>query len=208
MDEASDGSRARLVVEALGTSLLHNCNLSVGAGEVVALRGPSGSGKTLLLRAIADLDPNDGTVWFDGTARQAMTGPAWRRCVRYVAAEPAWWADRVGDHFANPEAGIASVAEFGLPGDCLQWRVERLSTGEKQRLGLARALLDSPPVLLLDEPTAALDDRAEQIVEAAIARRQSEGAAIVLVTHSDGQAARLASRSYSMAEGRLISAQP
>ena len=203
MDKAPDGASARLVVKALGTSLLHDCSLTVGAGETVSLQGPSGSGKTLLLRAIADLDPNVGTVWLDGMARHAMAGPAWRRRVRYVAAEPAWWADRVGDHFGDPAAGITSVTEFGLPEDCLQWRVARLSTGEKQRLGLARALQDNPPVLLLDEPTAALDANAEQAVEAAIARRRSEGAAIVLVTHSDSQAARLAARGYSMAGGRL-----
>ena len=207
MDEAPDGASARLVVKALGTSLLHDCSLTVSAGETVSVRGPSGSGKTLLLRAIADLDPNVGTVRFDGMARQAMAGPAWRRRVRYVAAEPAWWADRVGDHFGDTAAGIDSVTEFGLPEDCLQWRVGRLSTGEKQRLGLARALLDSPPVLLLDEPTAALDDQAERTVEAAIARRRSEGAAIVLVTHSHGQAARLASRGYSMDGGRLMPAR-
>jgi ABC-type iron transport system FetAB ATPase subunit len=193
----------RLVADSLQSAVLRDCKLAVAAGEIVTLRGASGSGKTLLLRAIADLDPHGGEVWLDGVERSRMSGPAWRRRVRFVAAEPAWWADRVGEHFRAPGEAAAMAIEVGLPGDCMEWQVARLSTGEKQRLGLLRAVEDHPQVLLLDEPTAALDAAAEQAVESLIKRLQDGGAAIVLVTHSDSQADRLADRRYVVENGRL-----
>lgn len=193
----------RLVADSLQSAVLRDCKLAVAAGEIVTLRGASGSGKTLLLRAIADLDPHGGEVWLDGAERSRMSGPAWRRRVRFVAAEPAWWADRVGEHFRAPDEAAAMAVEVGLPGDCMEWQVARLSTGEKQRLGLLRAVEDHPQVLLLDEPTAALDAAAEQAVESLIVRLRDDGVAIVLVTHSDSQADRLADRRYVVENGGL-----
>jgi ABC-type sugar transport system ATPase subunit len=87
---------AILLADGLHSAVLKDCHLAVSAGEIVTLRGASGSGKTLLLRAIADLDPHGGEVWLDGLERSAMTGPEWRRRVRFVAAEAAWWAEGSG----------------------------------------------------------------------------------------------------------------
>jgi ABC-type sulfate/molybdate transport systems ATPase subunit len=81
--------------------------------------------------------------------------------------------------------------------------VNELSTGERQRLGLARALALEPRVLLLDEPTAALDRAATERVEAELRRYLDGGAAILMVTHSPDQAARMARRSWRMEQGRL-----
>ena len=197
-----------LVVRGLSSPLLHHCHLTASGGEIVALRGTSGSGKSALLRAIADLDPNDGDVRLDDVSRSAMTGPQWRRHVRYVAAETAWWTDGVAEHFRAPDTIAAMALDVGLPGDCMTWRVSRLSTGEKQRLGFLRAVEDNPPVLLLDEPTAALDAEAETAVERLILRHRSDGTAIVLVTHSDGQADRLADRRIRIEGGRLSDDPP
>ncbi|MFG6562209.1 hypothetical protein [uncultured Sulfitobacter sp.] len=83
------------------------------------------------------------------------------------------------------------------------WQISRLSTCEKQRLGFLRSIEGSPAVLLLDEPTAALDADSEQNVEALIGRLRDDGATIVLVTHSDAQADRLSDRRYIMESGRL-----
>ena len=78
-----------LIATGLSSAVLNDCHLVVSAGEIVTLRGASGSGKTLLLRAIADLDPHKGEVSLNGVARSGMTGPEWRRRVRFVAAEAA-----------------------------------------------------------------------------------------------------------------------
>jgi ABC-type iron transport system FetAB ATPase subunit len=190
-------------VSGIASAVLRGCSLAVDAGEIVTLRGPSGSGKTLLLRALADLDPHEGKVWLDGVEQAAMPAAAWRRRVRYVAAEAAWWSDRVGDHFRSAAVAARAAVDLGLPAECMDWAVARLSTGEKQRLGFLRAIEDHPDVLLLDEPTAALDEVSGHAVEAVIERLLRGGAAILLVTHSEAQEARLARRRTVIEAGRL-----
>jgi ABC-type phosphate transport system ATPase subunit len=90
----------------------------------------------------------------------------------------------------------------GLP-DCLDWEVSRLSTGERQRLAIVRALELSPRALLLDEPTAALDNNSTAVVEGLLADRLSSGMSILLVTHDPRQATRMGDRSLMMKEGKL-----
>ncbi len=178
-------------------------DLDLDAHEAVALSGASGAGKTLLLRAIADLDLNQGEIELDGQARDAMEAPAWRQLVSYLAAEPGWWADRVGDHFLEPDASLDVLAQLLLPPDAMGWEVARLSTGEKQRLALARMLERSPRVLLLDEPTASLDSDATQAVEAILRTRLGQGAAMLFVTHDRDQARRIAERVLIMDAGAI-----
>ncbi|WP_265519349.1 ABC transporter ATP-binding protein [Nitratireductor luteus] len=196
----------RLIAKGITTSVLTDCSLEVPGGEIGTLRGPSGAGKSLLLRAIADLDPHEGEVWFDGVAQSETSGPQWRRQVRLVPAEAAWWDDCVGPHFRSLDEARAMAGLLDLPKDCMTWQVARLSTGEKQRLGFLRAVEDRPAVLLLDEPTAALDAETGQNVETMIRSLRDDGAAILLVTHSDAQANRLADRRYAMETGRLKAA--
>ena len=94
-----------LQIRDLRTNLLELAALSLSAGECIAVQGPSGAGKTLLLRAIADLDPNEGLVCLEGRDRSTIPGPGWRRLVGYVPAEPGWWADTVGEHFSDMDGG-------------------------------------------------------------------------------------------------------
>lgn len=183
--------------------LLAATDLEIASGEAVSLSGPSGAGKTLLLRAIADLDPNDGEVALGGCPRSRLPGPEWRRRVRYVAAEPAWWADHVKDHFHDPATAARAAAALALPADCMSWPVARLSTGEKQRLGLLRAIEDRPCALLLDEPTAALDEASIEAVEVLVRSLLTAGLPILIATHNSRQAERLAARRYRMEGGRL-----
>ncbi|WP_428298281.1 ATP-binding cassette domain-containing protein, partial [Hyphomicrobium sp.] len=114
------------------------------------MEGPSGSGKTRILRAIADLDPVDGQIFLDGAERRETPAQAWRRAVRYVAAEPGWWADTPRATLADPgksEVRIARlVAAVGLGEEALDRPVSQLSTGERLRLALVRALADEPSV--------------------------------------------------------------
>lgn len=178
--------------------------LTLAEGECVAVMGPSGAGKTLLLRAIVDLDPNTGNVSLDGMDRRAMIAPEWRRRVGYVPAESAWWAEYVGDHFADASAAAVLCKQVGLPEDTMNWPITRLSSGEKQRLALIRALLLEPAVLLLDEPTAALDEAAKQRVEQLLQDRlQQHGFAVLLATHELAQAQRLADHIIRIEKGKL-----
>ena len=178
-------------------------NLEVPSGDCVAVRGASGSGKTRLLRAIVDLDPNQGTVTCGGLDRSAMPASKWRRKVAYVPAESGWWDDIVGDHFPAGGTSQEEITALGLPIEALSWQVERLSTGERQRLALARALALKPDALLLDEPTSALDTEARAAVEARLQRFRAAGGCILLVTHDAGQARRLGARVLAVADGRL-----
>ncbi len=196
---------ARLRLEGLRSTLAGPFDLELAQGACLAITGASGSGKSLLLRMIADLDPSQGQVWLDGQERQGFTGPAWRRQVVYSAAEPGWWHETIAPHFAAapPRQVTDLIAALGLSPALLGMAVARLSTGERQRLALIRALLADPRVLLLDEPTGALDPEATARTEAVLRARLATGTTLVLVTHSAEQASRLAARRLRMDHGRL-----
>lgn len=193
-----------VLLEVRSLVRLHvNVSFELHRGECITLQGASGSGKTLILRAIADLDPSDGTVTLDGANRESTPAPVWRRQVTFVAAEPGWWADTVRHHFAAWDEALPLVKELGLPSSSAEWNVQRLSTGERQRLGLVRALALGSRVLLLDEPTSGLDADATAAVEAMIARRVKAGTGVVWVTHDADQARRVGSRRFTIKDGRM-----
>ena len=197
-----------LSVRDLTRSGLAAASFDIADGECVALSGASGSGKTLLLRAIADLDPNQGRVTVDGAAREAMPAPNWRRKVMYVAAEPGWWRETVGGHFDDWLEARDMVAATGLTDECRLWPVSRLSTGERQRLGLVRALVLNPRVLLLDEPTSGLDETATAAVEELVQAHLSRGACALWATHDGDQCRRLARRQLVCADGVVRESVP
>ncbi|MEA2864922.1 MAG: UDP-glucose/iron transport system ATP-binding protein [Bradyrhizobium sp.] len=195
---------ARLLVKDLRSEFAGPFALTVAAGACAAITGASGSGKSLFLRMIADLDPNQGQVWLNGKERGAMPAPQWRKQATYVSAESGWWADKVIEHFAiDRREVVALAARIGLRGDLLDAPVAQLSTGEKQRFALVRALLPSPPVLLLDEPTGPLDEKSVVQVEALLRERMTTGTSILLVTHDSNQAERLGRQRYRMVAGHL-----
>lgn len=177
----------------------------VRAGECVAIQGPSGAGKSVLLRMLADLDPHDGDVLLDGRPAASMPAPAWRAAVVYQAAEPAWWEATARAHFSGVDAGFVerTLAALGLAASVLDTDIDRLSTGERQRLALVRSLARRPRVLLLDEPTAALDPAATGRAEALLRDCLADGMAVLLVTHAVEQARRLAHRVFRLERGML-----
>lgn len=186
-----------LRVERLKVGSLPPLSFELPRGECLAVEGPSGSGKTRLLRAIADLDPAPGYVYLDAIERAEMPAPEWRKLVRYVAAEPGWWADTPRAHLAILREGAAQRFErmlpsLGLAPGLIDRPVAELSTGERQRLALARALSDEARVLLLDEPCASLDMQACALVEELVRYQILAGRSVVLVSHVEGQIDRLA----------------
>ncbi len=192
-----------LTLEALDTHHLRPLDLTVAAGECVAIRGPSGSGKSRLLRALADLDPSGGTVRLDETPREAIPAPQWRRQVALMGAESQWWHERVGDHFADADERL--LARLGFEPSVMEWEIPRLSSGEKQRLALARLLTNRPRALLLDEPTANLDAENSQRVETLVADYRREHQAPTLwIGHDPAQLARVAERRFQIEAGRLV----
>ena len=197
-----------LRVHDLRTSILKPVSFSLSAAEALAVRGRSGAGKTLLLRAVADLDPNEGLVTLDDRDRSTIAGPEWRRLVGYVPAEPGWWADTVGEHFGDWTAALAFVRDLGFPEETKAWPIARLSTGERLRLALARALTMRPKVLLLDEPTAALDVASVAAVELLIKARMRTGLAVLWVTHDGEQAKRVAHRLLVVEAGQVREGAP
>lgn len=182
---------------------LSRTSFTVPDGGIATIMGPSGSGKSLLLRAIADMDPNDGGAAIDGILRSSVPAHEWRRMVAYLPAESGWWSDAVADHFRNARDAHSLIEGLGLPEDALSWAVARLSTGEKQRLPFARAMEMQPKALLLDEPTAALDTESEEKVEEVLRAFCGEGGSVIVATHDKMQAKRLGGTFYEMRGGCL-----
>jgi ABC-type iron transport system FetAB ATPase subunit len=177
-------------------------SVALATGACLAVTGPSGAGKSLFLRMLADLDPHSGEAWLDGVARSSMAAPSWRAKIGYVAAETGWWLDRVGAHFQAAPHRL--LGEMGLPVDILERPVALCSTGERQRLSLARTLSRDPSILLLDEPTGALDQASVIAVESVLRARLRQGGAIVLVTHDAAQAQRLGTQHARIEAGRMV----
>jgi ABC-type bacteriocin/lantibiotic exporter with double-glycine peptidase domain len=198
----------RLALKDLKSPLAGPFTLELAHGGCAAISGHSGSGKSLFLRMIADLDPNTGEVRLDGASRAGFAAPAWRRRVPYVAAESGWWRDRVAEHFAagDLEAARALAARLDLAPELIDGPVQRLSTGERQRLAIIRALVLDSPVLLLDEPTGPLDPDSTAKVEAVLQERLRGGTTLILVTHDAAQGARLRARPFVMRDRHLEAA--
>jgi ABC-type iron transport system FetAB ATPase subunit len=179
-------------------------DLAIEASEIIGLYGVSGSGKSRLLRALADLDEHQGVVSLDSVQQAETSAHLWRRQVGLLPAETSWWLDSVGEHF-NDFSNVNAVA-LGFTDDIAQWPVSRLSSGEKQRLGLMRLIENNPAVLLLDEPTANLDPQNTQLFEQFVMQYvQNHKASAIWVSHDQSQLHRIAHRCFSLRNGQLMS---
>ncbi|MBM9604402.1 ABC transporter ATP-binding protein [Desulfopila inferna] len=175
-------------------------SFSLYSNEVVGFTGPSGIGKTQMLRALVESIPYDGTILLDGVKAECFPAPSWRRKVGLVAAESAWWYDDVGSHFnkANGDPELVDIlTRLGFEIDVLSWSISRLSTGERQRLALARELTLKPVILLLDEPCSALDPYAVSLVETLLSDYQkTPKTALLWVSHDHDQLKKVAGRCF------------
>lgn len=191
-------ARSGLVVQNLRSAVRGPFTASFGHGACAVVQGPSGAGKSLFLRMVADLDPNTGTVTLDDVDRATISAPRWRAQVTYVAAEPGFWAETLGEHMADRDAARHLLLQVGLDPALMEAPVARLSTGERQRAGLIRAVVGRPRFLLLDEPTSALDGSSRGMVEALLCRLRMEGLGLVVVSHDDAQVQRIADRRFRL----------
>jgi ABC-type Fe3+/spermidine/putrescine transport system ATPase subunit len=200
--------------------VLAGVNLTVPAGEVVALFGPSGSGKTTLLDAVAGfVAPTLGEIWLAGRLVSNARGctPPERRRVGMVFQNYALWPHlRVVDIVAYPirRHGVATAPARRRAMELLarvdiaelaERRPAELSGGQQQRVGLARALAADPEVFLFDEPTAHLDAHLRGVVLAEVARqRAGTGAAALYATHDSAEALAIAGRVAVLHSGRVV----
>ena len=183
-------------------------SFSVEKGECVGLTGRSGIGKTQLFRAITDLIPSGGEILLEGIRSSALSPTQWRSKVTMVPADSFWWYDRAGDHFSvSPQTPFLqeNCMLLGLDVEVLNWQVSRLSTGERQRLALLRALHNRPTVLLLDEPSSGLDRYNTGLMETFIEHyRKLNKPAIVWVSHDPEQLRRVTTREFRMEHNGLF----
>jgi putative ABC transport system ATP-binding protein len=203
-----------LVVLREGRRILDGASILVRPGEAVAIRGPSGSGKTTLARALATLVEADaGTVLLDGRDAREIAPTQFRTRVAFLAQQPAMFAGTVRDNLgAGPALHGKSLDDaqarqlilaVGLDESMLTREARTLSGGEKQRVALARALANAPDVLLLDEPTAALDPDAGERIVALLRTLSARGLSVVMVTHVEAHAWALGGTRYRCERGRL-----
>jgi Cu-processing system ATP-binding protein len=186
-------------------------NLSIGAGEVVALLGPNGSGKTTCLKAAAGLiRPTSGEVTIGEPPRPA-SDPEARRILSFLPQRVLFPESLTGREVVDFYRALRGVAEtrtkevlaFASLNGAGDRAVGTYSGGMTQRLGLAVAMLPSAPVLLLDEPTAALDPDGLCAFYGVVERAQREGRSVLFTSHHLGDVERLADRFAILIEGRL-----
>ncbi len=202
-----------VAVRAGGRDLFAGVDLRLEAGERVALWGESGIGKTSLLRVIAQLDDaRAGELRLDGETPEEVGIPAYRRRVLYVPQRPALFAATVRENLERPFRYASATGAFdveraafllervGFPAARLDEQARTLSVGEQQRVCLVRALSLSPDVLLLDEPTSAVDAPRRLEVEALVAEAAEQGLAALVVTHDAAQVTRFCSARVDLAE--------
>ena len=203
--------------------ILKSVSLSVKPAEVVAIVGPSGSGKTSLLMLLAGLErATSGQVAVNGADLSALSEDdlaRFRRRTLGIVFQsfhliPSLTAlDNVGLalEIASPDLSLdkvrveatAALTSVGL-GTRLHHRPTALSGGEQQRVGLARAMIANPPLLLADEPTGNLDqETGETVVQVMFDLARQRGTAVVLITHDPSLAAR-ADRVLTMTQGELV----
>jgi ABC-2 type transport system ATP-binding protein len=195
---------------------VRDVSLTVQPGEVLALLGPNGAGKTTTVRMLTSiLRPTSG--WAKIAGHDVVTAPdGVRRSVGvltehhglYMRMRSEEYLDFFGELYGIPrslrqERAKQLLARFGMA-EATRKRLGEYSKGMRQKLALIRAMLHDPPILLLDEPTSAMDPQSAKLVRDAIADLRSEKRAIILCTHNITEAEQLADHIAVIRRGRII----
>lgn len=191
-------------------AIFSNVNLEIAAQGITAIMGPNGAGKSLILRLLAGLiDPGQGRVLYNGKP-EVPHGQ-----IGFVFQRPVLLRRSVHDNVMHALA-IAGVArahrpfrtqgllELGGMEHLAKSPARKLSGGEQQRLTLLRALACNPGLLLLDEPSASLDPQATALIENIVLRASQCGVKVIIVTHDQGQAARVADEVAFVHKGQIL----
>ncbi len=207
-----------------GREALSEVSFELGQGEMAFLTGHSGAGKSTVLKLIALLErPSRGQVRVNGLNTAAVTGrkiPAFRRLVGVVFQDHKLLADRpVFDNVALPLAiaGVprremdkrvrAALDQVGLLGKETSFPLE-LSAGEQQRVGIARAVVSKPPVLIADEPTGNLDPELAREVMNLFRRFNEVGVTVLIATHDVHLIGQFGVRRLHIEKGQLVTGMP
>ncbi|PLX50925.1 MAG: hypothetical protein C0613_02520 [Desulfobulbaceae bacterium] len=203
-----------------GELILHNINLTIGKGEVVAIVGASGAGKTTLIDLLPRFyDPVEGKILIDDVDIREIRVADLRRQIGMVSQDVMLFNDtvRANISFGSPDVGqqqIEKAARLAFAHDFISELPEgydtllgerglNLSGGQRQRLAIARAILKNPPILILDEATSALDAVSEQLVQRALDQLMQDRTTIVVAHRLS--TIRNADRIVVMEHGRIIS---
>jgi sodium transport system ATP-binding protein len=211
------GIQASGLIKSFSDSLaVFDISFTVNPGEIYGLLGPNGAGKTTTLRMLAGLmRPTAGTATICGhdVQEQPLEAKALLSFVTgstglYERLTPTEVLRYFGQLYGVPrqklESRIEELAEMFQMTRLMHRRCGNLSTGEKQRVSLARALVHDPPVLILDEPTSGLDVLASRFVADVIRQTRDRGRAILLSTHYMAEAELLCDRIGLVHEGHLL----
>lgn len=210
------------MIEARGVSkhfgrrkVLNSLDLKVGDGEIVALMGPNGSGKTTLLRILATLTmPSGGDVLLQGKSVYEDPVPA-RKSIGFVGHSTYtyddltalenlrfFWSMNDLPRAQFKDAGVSMLRRVGLS-HRMNDRAAVFSKGMRQRLAIARALIHSPRILLLDEPFSSLDQKGVDILSQILLEERGNGRSILVVTHDIERISALADRAEVLLSGRI-----
>ena len=197
---------------------LDKVNLSIDKGEWIAIMGPSGSGKSTMMNIISCMDkPTDGQVFFDGRditrdSRKKLTefhrdkiGLVFQQfhLINYLNAVENVMVAQYYHSMPDEKEALEALERVGLK-DRAKHLPSQLSGGEQQRVCIARALINSPELILADEPTGNLDEANENIVLDLFRQLHKDGTSLIVVTH-DPEVGEVAERVVRLEHGKIIS---
>lgn len=191
--------------------ILDDVNIQLTGGKIYGLKGPNGSGKTMLMRLLCGLiRPTSGEVWIDG--KKLGKDMDFPESVGLLIENPAFLPNYTGYENLELLAQIRgkiggeeicqSLMEVGLdPDDPRKYR--KYSLGMKQRLGIAAAIMEKPDLLIVDEPTNALDDSGVEQICTILRRERERGALVVIACHDSLLLETLSDEIYKIYEGKV-----
>jgi subfamily B ATP-binding cassette protein MsbA len=202
-----------------GLPVLSGIDLEIQGGQVVALVGPNGAGKTTLLSLLPRfIDPDSGRVLIDGQDLRAVTLASLRRQIGIVTQEPFLFSGTIEENirYARPQASEEEVWQASRVANAFDFisalpqgfrthvgeRGQRLSGGQVQRIALARAVINNPPLLILDEATSAVDAESDRLIREAL-HRLMQGRTVFVIAHRISTVQR-ADRILVMDGGRIV----